>query len=254
MVVAVTGATGRLGSCVTSALLDRGHEVRRLSRHPAREFAGAAHYGVDLSTGAGLEPALAGADVVIDAANSNRHAEQVLVNGTRRLSAAAQRAGVRHHVLCSIVGIEAVPASYYRAKVAQEEIVISGPTPWSILRATQFHPLVDAIFTAAARLAVLPAPAFPLQPIDPREVARALVDAAESAPLGERQEIAGPEVLTVRELARQWRRARGRRAVLIPVPLAGAAGRALRRGALTSSSAAAAGSPTFEQWLREHQP
>lgn len=254
MVVAVTGGTGTVGKRVVQELADRGHEVRQLSRRaPAEIMPGAAHYSIDLTTGAGLDRALCGVDVVVDAAQSTgsfRRARDVLVGGTARLSAVAGAAGVGHHVLCSIVGIEDVPSAYYRAKVAQEAIVTAGQTPWSIVRATQFYELLDRIFSLSARAGVLPGAAFSLQPIDARTVARALTDAAERGPSQARVEIAGPEMLPVSQLARAWRRATGRRAVLVPVPTIGEVGRGLRRGALTSSGAAAPDSPTFEQWLR----
>jgi PPOX class probable F420-dependent enzyme len=251
VVVAVTGGTGTLGTCVVRELADRGHAVRQLSRRADREIPGSVHYPVDLTTGAGLEEALGAVEVVIDAANSMspRGAREVLVGGTERLTAAAHAAGVRHHVLCSIVGIEEVPYPYYRAKIDQERILTSGRTPWSIVRATQFHALVDMLFTLTARGRVLPAPDFELQPVDARTVARALADAAESPPSKARLEIAGPEVLRTRELAYQWRRSTGRRALVVPLPIAGRTGRALQRGALTAPSAAALGTVTFEQWL-----
>lgn len=243
-----------MGKRVVLELVDRSHEVRQLSRGAPTEIVpGTAHYSIDLTTGAGLDRALSGVQVVIDAAHSMvsfGRAREVLVGGTRRLSKAAAAAGIEHHVLCSIVGIEDVPTAYNRAKVDQEQIVASAKTPWSIVRATQFHALVDRIFSLTARTGVLPAPAFSLQPIDAQTVALALADAVERGPSRARVEIAGPEVERVSELARSWRRSSGRRAVLVPLPTLGAVGRGLRSGALTSPDAAAHASPTFEQWLR----
>ena len=253
MVVAVTGGTGTLGTSVARELVGRGHEVRQLSRGRSPEVAGAVHHPIDLTTGAGLERALNGVEVVIDAANSLRRARQVLVEGTRRLAETAQAAGVRHHLLCSIVGIEHVPAAYYRVKIDQEAVVTGGQIPWSIVRATQFHALLDAIFTLTARAGVLPRPSFRLQPIDVDTVAQILADTAEATPSSRRTEIAGPQVLPVGELARSWRRWTGKRAVLVPVPLFGAPARGLRDGALTAP-AAASDSPTFERWLRATKP
>lgn len=183
--------------------------------------------------------------------SSFRRATEVLVDGTRRVSAAAAAAGVGHHVLISIVGIDDVPMSYYRVKVMQEGVVAKGETPWSIVRSTQFHALLDRVFSGTARVGLLPAPRFPLQPVDARTVARVLADAVEGPPLRGRVDVAGPEVVSLPELARRWRSATGRRALPVPVPLTGAVGRELRRGALTAPDAALAESPSFVAWLRQ---
>jgi uncharacterized protein YbjT (DUF2867 family) len=254
MLVAVSGATGTVGRRVVAELVARGHEVRQLSRRPPdRAMPGTSHRSIDLATGAGLTDALAGADAVVDAANtvpSSRQATAVLVEGTRRLSAAAVAAGVHHHVLISIVGIDDVPTAYYRAKVAQERVLVEGGTPWSIVRATQFHALLHQVFSLTARVRLLPAPRFALQPIDAATVAGVLAGAVEAGPSGGRVDVAGPVVADVGELARQWRAVTGRHALLAPVPVPGAVGRALRRGALTAPHATRASGPTFEAWLR----
>ena len=152
MRIAIAGGTGTLGSLVAAELARRGHEARVLSR-------GAPEYRVDLATGSGLAPALAGCDVVVDASNnSSRHAAQVLVAGTQRLLAAEQAAGVRHHVCVSIVGCEQAPMGYYRVKVEQERMAAQGPMPCSVVRATQFHELVLAALTAAGGGACCPCP------------------------------------------------------------------------------------------------
>ncbi len=152
MRIAITGGTGTLGSLVAAELAGRGHDVRVLSR-------GAPEYRVDLVTGSGLPGALAGCDVVVDASNnSSRHAAEVLVAGTRRLLAAEQAAGVRHHVCVSIVGCEQVPMSYFRLKAEQERLAGQGPVPCSIVRATQVHELVLAALTAGGRWGALPVP------------------------------------------------------------------------------------------------
>jgi nucleoside-diphosphate-sugar epimerase len=111
--VAVVGGTGTLGALVVAELVDRGATVRVLSRNAAAVPTGAEHRRVDLTNGEGLAGALAGATVVVDAANSNRGAEQTLVAGTGRLLDAGAAAGVGHHLAISIVGIDLVPVSYY---------------------------------------------------------------------------------------------------------------------------------------------
>jgi uncharacterized protein YbjT (DUF2867 family) len=112
MRIAIVGGTGTLGRHVSTELRSRGHEIRVLSRTSPE-------YRVDLLTGAGLEPALSGCDVVVDASNASRKAAAVLVGGTRRLLAAEQAAGVGHHVCVSIVGCDQVPMGYYRVKTEQ---------------------------------------------------------------------------------------------------------------------------------------
>jgi len=243
--VAVVGATGTAGAPIAAELEGRGHEVRRLSRssptHP-----------VDLLSGAGLDAALAGCEAVVDASNAgprSRSARALLVEGGRRLIAAEERAGVEHHVCLSIVGIERVPTGYYRVKVEQERMIRAGPVPSSIIRATQFHPLLAGGFAALARLRILPRAEAPLQPVDPAEVAVAVADVAEDGP-GSFTTVAGPRISTIAELARAWRAHAGSRALLVPLPLPGAAGRGLRAGGLTDPASDRRGEVTFEEWLR----
>jgi uncharacterized protein YbjT (DUF2867 family) len=242
MRIAIAGGAGTLGRHVTAELRRRGHEVRVLSRS-SREFP------VDLSTGAGLDSALAGCAAVVDASNSQRRARQVLVEGAGRLLAAEQGAGVSHHVCISIVGCDRLPIGYYRVKTEQEQVVARGPVPWTIVRATQFHELAAGMFAAAARYRVLPAARLPMQPVAAAEVAAALADAVEREPAGCRIEVAGPQISSVTDLARSWRSATGRAAALLPVPLPGRLGRELRAGALTAPAADVTGTVTFADWL-----
>jgi uncharacterized protein YbjT (DUF2867 family) len=242
MRIAIVGGAGTLGRHITAELSRRGHEVRVLSRSsPA--------FPVDLSTGAGLEAALTGCAAVVDASNSQRRARQVLVDGSRRLLAAEQRAGVSHHVCVSIVGCHQVPLGYYRVKTEQEQVVQQGSVPWTIVRATQFHELAASLFAASARYRVLPAARLPMQPVAAAEVASAVATAAGSDPTGGRIEVAGPQVATIADLARTWRSVTGRPAILLPVPLPGKMGRALQAGVLTASNADIVGTVTFAAWL-----
>lgn len=246
--VAAVGGTGTLGAPVVRHLLDRGATVRVLSRNPTDVPAGAEHRRVDLATGEGLAAALAGATVVVDTANSNKAAEDVLVAGTRRLLEAGAAAGVGHHLAISIIGIEQVPMKYYRAKLAQEEAIEAGPVPFSILRASQFHQLVEMALTAAARFGVRPTGAAKVQPIDPEVVAARLADAA-LAPAGRLPDIAGPKVQTLSELSRAWAAARGKHRLPLRVPSWGKMGKAVAAGALCDPAAATPGED-FEEWLR----
>src|SRR4029077_15621293 len=127
MRIAIVGGKGTLGRHVTAELARGGHEVGLLSR--------SGEYQVDLSTGAGLAAALAGCDAVVDASNAQKNARAVLVDGSRRLLAAAAEAGGAHHVCVSIVGCDQVPMGYYKVKTEQEQTVTDGPVPWSIVQA-----------------------------------------------------------------------------------------------------------------------
>jgi uncharacterized protein YbjT (DUF2867 family) len=251
--VAVAGGTGTLGAPLVAELGRRGDEVLALSRTAGGELpAGVAHRRVDLSSGEGLAEALAGVEVVVDAANTSPSEGEALVAITRRLLDAAAAAGVRHFVGVSIVGCDRVPIPYYRAKVAQEEAIAAGRVPWSLLRATQFHDLLAWAFGAAARWRVLPTASARLQPIDVRIVAERLAGAARAAPAGRLPDLAGPEVRTLSELARAWRAADGRRLLPLRIPMVGRIGRPLREAALCDR-AAAAGGPTFEEWLADRR-
>jgi uncharacterized protein YbjT (DUF2867 family) len=255
--IAVAGGTGNIGREVVRVLAAAGHPVRVLSRRPpARPLpAGARHVRADVTDPALLRSALAGAQVVVDAVNTTdmRHAEAVLPAGTRALVAAATDTGAGHLVLVSVVGSERVPLGYYRGKVAQEETVAAGPVPWSIVRATQFHPLVAALLGGAARARIVPMGRVPLQPVDPVEAAEEVARVAAGPPLMDRVSFAGPQVRTLAELAADWRRASGAHGLRLPVELPGRAARALRAGALTDP-AARRGRTTFTDWLAGAAP
>jgi uncharacterized protein YbjT (DUF2867 family) len=231
--VVVLGGTGVAGRAIVEALSDAGHDVVSASRSG----------GVDVATGVGLADAFAGATTVVDAANAAKDAEAVLVTGTGNAVLAARAAGVAHYVVIGIVGADRVPLGYYRLKLRQEAIVRDGGVPHTVLRATQFHPFVRDLVRSTGRLGVLPAPRARFQPLDPRDLARAVAGAVADGP-GPDRAIAGPEVLTLREIAEQT--GAGRR-LRIPVP--GRLARAVVAGGLTDE-AAPRGRVTFAEWLR----
>lgn len=252
MKVAVVGGTGVLGKLVVAELAARGDEVLALSRRPGRTVPeGVSHRRVDLTTGEGLAEALAGVEVVVDASSSStpRRAAPVLVEGTKRLLRAGAEAGARHYVGVSIVGCERVPMAYYKVKVQQEATIAAGAIPWSLLRATQFHTLIDYLFKQDARFGVVRSGSARFQPIDPSLVAERMAGVAHADPAGRLPDVAGPAVLTLSELAKAWRQA-GHRALPLRFPMVGPIGRPLREGALCNPDAAAGGR-TFEQWLAD---
>lgn len=252
MKVAVVGGTGVLGKPLVAELAARGDEVLALSRKPGRTMPeGVSHQRIDLTTGDGLAEALAGVEVIVDASNSStpRHAAPVLVEGTKRLLRAGAEAGARHYAGVSIVGCERVPMAYYKVKVQQEEVIADSAIPWSLLRATQFHTLIDSLFKQDARFGIVRSGSARFQPVDPPLVAERMAGAAHAEPAGRLPDVAGPEVLTLSELAKAWRRA-GHRALPLRFPMIGPIGRPLREGALCNPDAAAGGH-TFEQWLAD---
>jgi uncharacterized protein YbjT (DUF2867 family) len=254
--VLITGATGLLGTELLARPARAGHRIRAASRRPRADDARAEWVRADLADGSGLDEALRGVEVVVHAATTpGRDGHATDVAGTGRLLEAAARAGVRHVVYVSIVGVDRVPVGYYRRKLAAEALVQAGPVPWTIVRGTQFHPYMAALLR---RLVVGPlafAPAgFRCQPVDAGEFADALWRAVESGPAGRAPDVGGPEVLTWEAMLRAWLAARGRpprvrppRVLALPVP--GAAAAALRRGEGTTP-AHAAGRLTWEAWLR----
>ncbi|MFI0815248.1 SDR family oxidoreductase [Streptomyces sp. NPDC021098] len=196
MRIAVVGGTGLIGSKVVRKLSAAGHEAVPCS--PST--------GVDIVTGKGLEEAVAGADVVINLTNSptfDDASEAFFRTSMDNLLAAAQKSGVRHVVILSIVGAELVPElDYYRAKVLQEDILKAGPIPYSIVRATQFMEFMDAVLSWTTDGDTVRLPATPIQPIAAQDVADAVAEAAVGAPLNGTRAIGGPDVFTLDELGR----------------------------------------------------
>lgn len=205
----MTGATGALGVPTVERLRAAGHDVRALSRRP-----GPGLVAGDLLTGAGIDAAVSRASTVLHLATGLRRKDVVLA---RTLLDAARAAEVAHLVVVSIVGIDDIPLGYYRDKVDIERLVSASGVPHTILRATQFHTLVEQLFTAQRRVPVLLAPAFDVQPIAPQDVADKLVELASSAPAGRVPDIGGPAVRPLPELARVWAEARGVRRPVVPV-------------------------------------
>ena len=209
--ILVTGATGTLGVPTTVQLREAGHDVRALSRRT-----GPGLVTGDLLSGTGLTSAMDGAATVVHLATGKDD-----VRAAATLLDAADRAGVEHLVLISIVGIDGIPLGYYTQKREVERLVSESDVPHTILRATQFHAFVERLFTAQRWVPVVLAPAFDLQPIAVEEVARRLVELAGGAPSGRVPDIGGPARRRVTDLAAAWAAARGVRRPIVPLRLPG---------------------------------
>ena len=246
MKLAVIGGTGLIGSQVVRKLNEAGHEAIPASQST----------GVDLISGQGLDSALEGADVVIDASNSPTFDEASLDffrASMSNLLAAGERAGVRHQVVLSIVGVDQVPQlDYYRAKTLQENLLRHGPTPYSILRATQFFEFVDAVLSWTSDGDTVRLPSTPLQPIAAAEVVDALVEVSIGTPLGGIRDIAGPEVFPLDELGRITLAAQGDARTVTLDENAGLFG-AVTGDVLTAGSDARLAPTHYRDWLQQRR-
>ena len=243
MDVAVVGGTGLAGGYAVEALRAGGHSVRVLSRST----------GVDITTGEGLDAALAGVDVAIDATNAmtlrRSTATHFFEQGARRLQSAAKAQGVQHIVLLSIVGMERVRGyGYYDAKLAQERAARAGDVPVTVLRATQFHEFPAQVMAQFRFGPFAVVPHIRSQPVAARTVGAHLARLAAERP-GGTVELAGPEVHDIADLARRLVRERGGPRV-VAVSLPGKAGRDMRGGALLATAETTIDGPTFDEWLR----
>jgi uncharacterized protein YbjT (DUF2867 family) len=255
MRVLVTGGAGVLGRAVVRRLVGAGHLPRTMSRRKQVGPANGEWAVADLVTGHGLPEALDGVDVVIHAASSPfRQSGPVDVEGTRTLLRRAREAGVRHLIYPSIVGIDRIPLGYYRDKLAAENAIAESDVPWSILRATQFHELLDFALRQIDRLPILFLPAdLQFQPVDSTEVADVLAALVDAAPDGRLPDLGGPEILSFGEIARAWLAAEGRRKPVLRVPLPGTVARGFRLG-YNTNPAAKRGQTTWTEWLRHREP
>ncbi|UFU06663.1 SDR family oxidoreductase [Ruania halotolerans] len=244
MRIVVTGGSGQLGSEVVRRVRELGHVAVPASRR----------WGVNVTTGQGLGAALTGADAVVHCASSPWRPRATDTGGTEQLLAAvAAMPRPAHVVHVSIVGCDANPYPYYRAKTAAEELVMAAAVPATVVRATQFHTLVAALARAStlgrAHLALDAA----AQPVDVGWVARELVDhALGSPPAGAVRalDLAGPEVLTVSEAVSAVRDHDGRpRTRAVRMPTLGRTLRAFAQRSNLPGPGAVVGGPSFTDWL-----
>ena len=247
MRVAVVGGTGVVGRHVVAAAAASGHTPVVLSRSR----------GVDVTTGHGLDAAFDGVEAVIDVSNvtttTRRRSVEFFVATTEHLLAAGQRAGVQHHVALSIVGADRVDFGYYYGKRAQEDLVLSGAVPASVLRATQFHEFAGQLLGRSTGPFAF-VPRMQTQPVAAFEVAAALVNLVSGQAVGLAPEMAGPEVHEVVDLARRVLSATAQRRAVVPVRLPGATGKAMATGALLPLDSGPRGTQTFASWLTATGP
>ncbi|MFC0448025.1 SDR family oxidoreductase [Rhodococcus jostii] len=239
---------GLIGSQVAATLGESGHDVVALGREA----------GIDTTTGKGVAEAVEGADVVVDLTNSpSWEDDDVLAffrESTKHLLAAEEAAGVGHHVILSIVGADRLPDSgYLRAKVAQEEVVKSGPVPYSIVRSTQFFEFIAGIADAGTVGDTVHATPAHLQPIASRDVVSRVAEVVTGSPLNGTVEIAGPEPLGIDELVRRLFASTGDTRSVTSDPDAGYFGAKLDDAAITPTPGANAwiAPTTLDEWLRE---
>jgi uncharacterized protein YbjT (DUF2867 family) len=244
MRIVVVGGTGLVGRQLSEILRKHGHEVVVAARSA----------GVDATSGAGLDRALDGAQTVVDLTNTPATeaaaAEDFFATVTNRLLEAEQRAGVEHHVVLSIVGVDRVPSNpHFAGKRVQEWLSREGPVPASVLHATQFFefPAMVCAWTRENGAAMLP----PLlvQPVAVADVAGVLAEVATGAPRGDAGELAGPEPQDFVDMARRTLDARGDSVRLVPRWDVGPFSSAMAGDVLLPAPDARIGATTFDDWL-----
>jgi uncharacterized protein YbjT (DUF2867 family) len=202
MKIVVIGGSGLIGKKLVSKLRERGHQV----------VAASPSTGVNTITGEGLVQVLVGTQVVVDVTNAPSWEDQAVLaffeTSSRTLLAAEAAAGVGHHVALSVVGTDRLPENgYYRAKVAQENLIKAAKVPYTILRATQFFEFVGGITQEVSNGQTIRLSSAFIQPICSDDVAAALADVALGAPVNGTVEVAGPEKVRLDELIRRFLRA-----------------------------------------------
>jgi uncharacterized protein YbjT (DUF2867 family) len=245
MKIVVIGGSGLIGKKVVANLRRRGHEV----------VAAAPSTGVNAVTGEGLAKALAGAQVVVDVANAPSWEDRAVLaffeTSTRNLLAAEAAAGVGHHVALSVVGTDRLLVSgYFRAKMAQENLITASTIPYTIVRATQFFEFVGGIAQAATEGDTVRVPPALMQPIASDDVAAAVADVALAPPFNGTIDVAGPEPIRQDDLVRQFLKATGDARKVVTDPKALYFGLALDDRSLTPGEHPRLGRTRFADWLR----
>ena len=249
MKIVVLGGTGLIGSKIVNLLRVSGHEA--VAASPSK--------GINSITGEGLTEALNGAQVVVDVTNSPSFEDKAVLDffetSTRNLLAVEAKTGVGHHIALSIVGSERLPASgYLRAKVAQENLIKASPTPYTIVRATQFFEFVGRIADEATSGQAVHLPSVLFQPIFSDDLAANLAKIAVANPLNGTIELAGPDALPFDEVVRQYLVAHHDPRKVIRDEQARYFGTTLEKRSLVPGENALLGSCHFADWLSRTAP
>lgn len=244
MKIVVIGGSGLIGSKLVTKLREHGHNP----------VAASPNSGVNTLTGEGLAEALKGASVVVDVSNSPSWEDSAVMKffetSTRNLLAYEAAAGVRHHVALSVVGSERLLESgYFRAKIAQENLIKGSSIPYSIIRSTQFFEFVKGIADFSTDGNKVRLPAALIQPIAADDVASAVGRIAMGAPVNGTVEVGGPEQFRLDELVRRGLAARKDPREVVADPQARYYGAALSETTLVPGDGARLGETHFEDWL-----
>jgi uncharacterized protein YbjT (DUF2867 family) len=244
MKIVVIGRTGLIGSKVVEKLKQKGHQA----------IAAAPNTGVNTITGEGLKEAMAGAQVVIDLANSpsfeDKAALEFFETSGRNLLAAEAAAGVRHHVALSIVGTDRTPDNgYFRAKVAQEKLIKTSGIPYTIIRSTQFLESLGGIAASSAEGNMVRLSPGLFQPIAADDVAAIVADVALATPRNGIVEIAGPERAPFNEIVARYLKAVGDPREVVSDPEARYFGGRVEEHSLVPLGEARLGRIGLDEWL-----
>ncbi len=244
MKIVVIGGTGLIGSKTVAILRQRGHQV----------VAASPQSGVNTLTGEGLDEALAGAQVVVDLANSPSFEDKVVLDFFKtsegNLLPAEEAAGVQHHVALSIVAIDRTDNGYFRAKVAQEKLIQASGIPYTIVRSTQFMEFLRGIVDSAANGTIVKLPPALFQPIAADDVAAFVAEAALAAPRNGVIEIAGPEREPFNEIVARYLKGIGDPREVVSDPEAPYWGARIEERSLVPLGEARLGRIDLDQWLR----
>jgi uncharacterized protein YbjT (DUF2867 family) len=247
MKIVVIGGTGLIGSKTVAILRQGGHEV----------VAASPNSGVNTITGEGLKEAVAGAQVVIDLANSPSFDDKAVLEffqtSGRNLLAAESAARVRHHVALSIVAIDRTDNGYFRAKLAQEKLIEASGIPYTIIRATQFMEFLRGIADSSAEGNRVKLPPIMFQPIAADDVAAIVADVAVAAPKNGTLEIAGPERAPFNEIVARYLKAVGDPRQVVSDPEARYWGGRVEERSLVPLGEARLGHIGLDEWLRRSQ-
>src|SRR5262245_35150038 len=248
MKIVVIGGTGLIGSKLVGLLQARGHEA----------LAAAPKTGVNTLTGEGLPQALAGAPVLVDVSNSpsfeDEAAMEFFTTSGRTLLAAERAAGVRYHVALSVVGTERMQSSgYFRAKLAQQNLIRESGVAYTIVQATQFFEFMGAIAGSATEGQTVRLPSAAFQPIASDDVAAALADVVLGAPANGIVEIAGPRRLPMSQAVQQYLTAIGDPRHVVADEHARYYGIEVDDGSLVPGGGARLGPTQFETWLSKQK-